>query len=134
MASIRAETTIDAPPEQVWDALRAWGKPHEVLVPGFVVDTKLDGEDRIVTFFTGVTLREVLIDLDDERRRLAWSIVDGPYTHHNGVAEVHAADDGTAHFVWTTDLLPDEAAERTREMMEAGTARVKETLEAGRNV
>lgn len=33
-------------------------------------------------------------------------------------------------FVWLADLLPHEAAERTREMMERGTAVLKATLEA----
>jgi carbon monoxide dehydrogenase subunit G len=128
MASIRSETSIDVPPEQAWDALRDWGAVHERLVPGFVVDARLDGDDRIVTFFTGTTVRELLIDLDDEARRLVWSVVDGPYTHHNGVAQIFAEGDGT-RFVWVADLLPHEAAEGTREMMARGTAVVKETLE-----
>jgi hypothetical protein len=53
MASIRKERTIEATPEAVWDALSDWGAIHERLVPGFVVDARLDGEDRIVTFFNG---------------------------------------------------------------------------------
>jgi uncharacterized protein YndB with AHSA1/START domain len=129
MASIRTETLIDAPVEDVWDALRDWGAPHERLVRGFVVDTRLDGEDRLVTFFTGTTVREVLVDCDDEARRLAWTIVDGPYRHHNGVARVIAEGDRT-RFSWESDLLPDELAETTRAMMERGTAAVKETLES----
>jgi hypothetical protein len=130
MAHVRTETLIDATPEAVWGALRDWGAPHERLVPGFVVETQLDGPDRIVTFFNGVSAREVLIDLDDDARRLAWSIVDGPYTHHNGVAQVFAEGERT-RFVWISDLLPEEMADRTREMMELGTATVKKTLEAG---
>jgi uncharacterized protein YndB with AHSA1/START domain len=129
MASIRKEIAVEAPPEQVWDALRDWGALHERLVPGFVVDTKLDGEDRIVTFFNGATVREILIDRDEEARRLAWSIVDGPYTHHNGVAQVFAEGDGRCRFVWTADLLPDAAAGPTAEMMERGAEVVKETQE-----
>ena len=62
MASIRTETVIDAPPEQVWAALREWGALHERLVPGFVTDTRLDGNDRIVTFADGAVVREVLVD------------------------------------------------------------------------
>ncbi|HEX3563680.1 MAG TPA: SRPBCC family protein, partial [Solirubrobacterales bacterium] len=85
MASIRKEIQIDAPPEKVWDAVRDFGALHERLVPGFVTDCRMDGEDRIVTFASGAVVREVLIDLDDEQRRLVWSIVDGPYRHHNGV-------------------------------------------------
>jgi uncharacterized protein YndB with AHSA1/START domain len=129
MASVRAETLIDASPQAVWDALRDWGAVHERLVPGFVVDTQLDGEDRIVTFFNGASAREVLIDADDDARRLAWSIVDGPYSHHNGVAQVFADGERT-RFVWVADLLPEEMADRTREMMELGTATIKKTLEA----
>jgi carbon monoxide dehydrogenase subunit G len=130
LASIRKERKIDAAPEDVWDALRDWGAVHERLVPGFVVGTELDGEDRIVTFFNGAVAREVLIDLDEESRRLVWSVVDGPYSHHNGAAQVHPDGDGGTLFVWTADLLPNEAAEPTAAMMERGVETVKQTLEA----
>jgi hypothetical protein len=130
MASIRKERKIEAAPEDVWDALRDWGALHERLVPGFVVDTRLDGEDRIVTFFNGAVAREVLIDLDDESRRLVWSVVEGPYTHHNGAAQVFPGDDGGTLFVWTADLLPNDAAGPTDAMMERGVETVKQTLEA----
>jgi carbon monoxide dehydrogenase subunit G len=106
LASIRKEIEIDADPDQVWAALRDFGAVHERLVPGFVVDARLDGDDRIVTFFNGSVLREVLIDLDDDARRLVWSIVDGPYTHHNGSAQVFASDEDRTRFVWVTDLCP----------------------------
>lgn len=131
MASIHKERTIAASPDEVWAALRDWGALHERLVPGFVVDAKLDGDDRIVTFFNGAVARERLIDLSEEDRRLAWSIVDGPYTHHNGVAQVFASGDGTARFVWVADLLPNDLAQITGELMERGIDVVKQTLEAG---
>jgi uncharacterized protein YndB with AHSA1/START domain len=130
MASIRKEVLIDAPPAGVWDALRDWGAIHQRLVPGFVVDARLDGEDRIVTFFNGAEMREVLVDRDEDARRLVWSIVDGPYTHHNGVAQVFAEGEDRSRFVWTADLLPDAAAAPTGEMMEKGIGVVKQTLES----
>ena len=130
MASIRVEREIAASPEDAWDALRDWGAIHKRLVPGFVVDTELDGPDRIVTFFNGAVMREVLIDLDEESRRLVWSIVDGPYTHHNGAAQVLDGGDGGTLFVWTADVLPDETAAVTREMMEKGIETVRRTLES----
>jgi uncharacterized protein YndB with AHSA1/START domain len=129
VATVRVERTIDAGPEEVWDALRDWGAIHERLVPGFVTAAKLDGEDRIVTFFNGAVVRELLVDVDEEERRLVWSVVDGPYTHHNGAAQVFAEGDGT-RFVWTADLLPDEAAAPTAEMMERGVEVLKQTQEA----
>ena len=130
MTSIHRETLIDARPEDVWSALRDWGALHERLVPGFVADTRLDGDDRIVTFGSGLVVRERLIALDDDSRRLVWSVIDGPYTHHNGAAQVFAADDGKTRFVWTADLLPDELAESTGAAMTLGTATVRKTLEA----
>jgi uncharacterized protein YndB with AHSA1/START domain len=130
MASIRKEIMIDASPEDVWAAVRDWGALHERLVPGFVVDARLEGDDRIVTFFNDVVLRERLIDLNDDARRLVWSIVDGPYKHHNASAQVFPEDEGRARFVWIADLLPNDLAERTGMMMEQGTDTVKKTLEA----
>jgi carbon monoxide dehydrogenase subunit G len=129
MASIRKEISIDATPEDVWAAVRDWGALHERLVPGFVVDTRLDGEDRIVTFFEGTVVREVLVDLDDDARRLAWSVVDGPYAHHNASAQVFPDGESGSRFVWLADLLPNELAARTAEMMGQGTSVVKQTLE-----
>jgi uncharacterized protein YndB with AHSA1/START domain len=130
MASIRKEILIDASPQDVWEAVRDWGALHERLVPGFAVDTRLDGEDRIVTFGNGTVLRERLVDLDDDARRLVWSIVDGPYTHHNASAQVFSEGENGARFVWLADLLPNELADGTGQAMEQGTNVVKQTMEA----
>src|ERR1700730_16370866 len=130
MACIRKEILIDASPEDVWAAVRDWGALHEGLVPAFVTDTQLDGEDRIVTFFNGAVVREVLIDLDDETRRLAWSITGGPYTHPNASAQAISEGESEPKFLWTADLLPNELATTTAEMMQQGTNVVKKTLEA----
>jgi uncharacterized protein YndB with AHSA1/START domain len=133
MATIRIETTIAAAPEDVWDALRDFGALHTRLAPGFAIDTRVDGRDRLVTFFTGNVLRERLITRDDEARRLVWSVVDGPYEHHNGAAQAFAAGDGATRFVWTADLLPDAAAPRTRELMQRGAETIRQALESARS-
>ncbi len=130
MASIRKEIVIDARAERVWDALRDWGGLHLRLVPGFATDARLDGEDRIVTFFNGSVLRERLVDLDDGARRLVWSIVDPPYTHHNGSAQVFADGAERSLFVWIADFLPSELAARAAELMEQALGVVKQTLES----
>ncbi len=129
MASIRKEILIQASPAEVWAAVRDWGSLHQRLAPGFAVDVCLDGADRIVTFANGAVLRERLVDLDDEARRLVWSIVDGPYAHHNASAQVFVEGDAAARFVWIADLLPEELAAATGQAMEQGTKVVKQTLE-----
>jgi len=130
MASIRKEIVIDASAESVWDALRDWGALHVRLVPGFATDARLDGEDRIVTFSGGNVLRERLVDCDDEARRLVWSIVDPPYTHHNASAQVFADGADRSLFVWIADLLPHELATRTAPLMEHALSVIKRTLES----
>jgi hypothetical protein len=130
MASIRKEIVIDASAERVWDALRDWGALHLRLVPGFATDARLDVEDRIVTFFNGSVLRERLVDLDDDVRRLVWSIADPPYTHHNASAQVFADGTDRTRFVWTADLLPNELAGRAAPLMEHALRVIKRALES----
>ena len=71
MASIRKEILIKARSEDVWEAIRDFGALHQRLVPGFVTDCRVEGEARIVTFANGMVARELLVDLDDQARRLA---------------------------------------------------------------
>ena len=129
MASIRKEITIDARPEDVWDALRDVGALHIRLVPGFVVDTKLEDGARIVTFGNGMVARELIVDLDDDARRLVWSVVGGRFTHHNASAQVFPEGDHRSRFVWIADLLPNALAGDIAGLMEQGTAVLKKTLE-----
>jgi len=130
MASIRRAIVIDASPERVWDALRDWGALHERLVPGFATDARLDGQDRIVTFSGGGPLRERLVDLDDDARRLVWSIADPPYSHHNASAQVFAHGRGRSLFVWVADFLPNELTGRVAPLIEQALGVIKRTLES----
>jgi hypothetical protein len=50
---------------------------------GFVVETHLGGEDRILTFLNATVGREFIQDVDGQRRRLVWSVADGTDTHVN---------------------------------------------------
>jgi carbon monoxide dehydrogenase subunit G len=133
MASIIKEVTIDARPDDVWAAVRDFGALHERLVPGFVVNCRLDGQDtRIVTFFNGVVAREILIGIDDAARRLAYSVVESPlgFTHNSASVEVFTEGEGQARLAWITDLLPDDLAARTTELMDFGIGVIKQTMEA----
>ena len=74
MASIHKDIPLAAPANDVWDAVRDFGALHTRLVPGFVLDTRLDGEARIVSFANGTVARELLVDCDEARRRLVYAI------------------------------------------------------------
>jgi len=128
MASIRREARIDACAETAWSALRDVGALHTRLVPGFVVDTVLEEGARVVTFGNGMVARELIVDVDDEQRRVAWSVVGGRMTHHNASAQVIPEGAG-CRFVWIADLLPHELAPMITTMIEQGMAVIKKTLE-----
>ena len=130
MASIRRESFIDACPDTAWAALRDVGALHTRLVPGFVVDTKLEDGARVVTFGNGMVARELIVDCDDDSRRVAWSAVGGQLTHHNASAQVFADGDGRSRFVWIADLLPHELSPAIAGMMDQGLAVIKRTLES----
>jgi carbon monoxide dehydrogenase subunit G len=131
MASIHREILIDVPPAAAWDALRDLGALHTRLVPGFVVDTKLEPGARIVTFGNGVVARELIVDVDEQARRVAWSSVGGVMTHHNASAQVFADGNGT-RFVWIADLLPDTVAPTIAGMIDMAMPIIKRTLEGRR--
>jgi uncharacterized membrane protein len=129
MATIRRTIEIDVPITAVWDAVRDFGALHTRLAAGYATATQLEGEDRVVTFVNGSVYRERFISSDDEQRRLAWTIVDGPWTHHNGSVELFAESNRRTRFVWTTDLLPHEAADATAEAVDQACRQIKITLE-----
>jgi len=130
MASIRREIVIEASPERIWDAVRDVGAVHERLAPGFVVDTRLQPGARVVTFANGLVARELIVDVDDEARRLAWAVVGSPrLTHHNASMQVFDDGDRGSRVVWIADLLPNEIAGTIAAMIEEGLGAMKKTLE-----
>ncbi|HCT80573.1 MAG TPA: MxaD family protein [Micromonosporaceae bacterium] len=133
MASIYQEIQIAAAPDDVWAAVRDVGAAHKRLVPGVLTDAYIEegGAARIVTFANGAVVRELLVNIDDDARRFAYAVVDGPLNllHHNASMQVFDDGHGGSRFVWTTDVLPDSAAARVRELVEQGSRVIKQTLE-----
>jgi carbon monoxide dehydrogenase subunit G len=125
MATIYREFTVSASPEAAWDAVRDVGAIHARLVRGFVTDTVLDGAARTVTFANGFVVREEIVAIDDEHRRLAYRATGGRAAHHNASLQVLPPPGGGAKLLWITDLLPDSA-----QMVEAGVAAMQATLGA----
>jgi uncharacterized protein YndB with AHSA1/START domain len=130
MATIHKEMLIAAPVEHVWAAVRDIGAIHTRFAREFVVDTRVEGTCRVVTFANGMVVREQIVDIDDRGRRLAYSIVDGELRHHNASFQVFPVGHGRSRLVWLADLLPDTLADRVDGFMEQGCAAITRTLEA----
>lgn len=129
MATIHIDIAVAAPAAAVWDAIRDYGALHTRLVPGFVVDTRLEGDSRIVTFGNGMVARERIVSLDEASRRFAYGVVSERLVHHSASNQVLDQGDGGCRFVWIADVLPDAAAEGMAAMMRQGAAVLKATAE-----
>src|SRR3954447_4013137 len=108
MASLHKDIPLDAHADDVWAAVRDFGAVHQRLVPGFVLDARLDGDARIVTFANGTVARELLVDCDDARRRLVYAVISERVKQHSASVQVFADGDGRSRMVWIADVLPDE--------------------------
>ncbi|KQV53508.1 polyketide cyclase [Pelomonas sp. Root1217] len=136
MASIHREILVDVPAATLWDAMRDPGALHTHLVPAFVIECRLDGntsgeQARELRFTNGMTVRELIIDIDDDRRRIAWSAVGGRLTHHNASTQIFDLGDTRCRVVWIADLLPHALAPAIATMIEAGLQAMKAHAEKG---
>lgn len=141
MTTIRKDIPLKTPAAQVWDVIRDVGAIHTRLAPGFVVDTRMeegarapDGTGsrpfaRVVTFANGHVARELIVTVDEESKRLVYSVVGGSATHHNSSFQVIPTANGQTSLVWITDVLPDNVATPLSAMIDAGSAVIQRTLD-----
>jgi hypothetical protein len=128
MATIVKEFSLRAGAEAVWDALRDFGALHTRLVPGFVADTKLDGDVRTVTFANGSVAQEYLVSTDNTAHRLVYGIAPNERIRHYSAAAQVFTDGAQARFVWTVDVLPNELAPHISSQVDLGVAAMQKAF------
>ena len=128
MASIQKDILIDAPPAEVWAAVRDFGAVHTRLAPGFVLEARLEGDARILTFANGSIAREQLVDCDEARRRLVYAIASERVSHYNASLQVTDDGDRRSRMIWIVDLLPNEIAPYIDGQMDRGALAVQKAL------
>lgn len=128
MATHREDILTNASPAAVWAAIRDIGALHTRLVPGFVVDTRLEPGARLVTFGNGLVVREIIVTIDETARRLVWTAEGGRTTHYNASAQV-VDEKFHTRVIWQSDFLPDAMAGEIGAAMKAGAAVMKKTLD-----
>jgi hypothetical protein len=128
MASLKRELILHNSAERVWAALRDFHAVDTRVAPGFVTESKADGNARNISFANGTSAREELVDSDDAQRRLVYAIANERLTHYNAAVQVIAEAQG-CRFVWTVDMLPNALAPYVSEQMDAAVKVMKPTLE-----
>lgn len=129
MVTILRDVLVNLPVESVWARLRQVGEAHE-LFAGVLVDGRIEGDLRTVTFANGMVVTEQILGVDEASMRVAYSVVDGPFARHAASMQVVGEGAGS-RVVWFSDLKPDVLAEMVTPLMEAGLAALKRNLEGG---
>ena len=130
MASVWWEEPIAVPAERAWGALRRVDMAHKLFSP-VLVDGTMDGNIRTVTFANGIVARERIVAVDDERRRIAYSVLGDRFDHHSASMQIVPVDQSSCRFVWISDFLPDERAQLVQALMEQGSRALAKNIEAG---
>src|SRR3979409_112888 len=105
MASIHKDIPLDASAAEVWAAVRDFGRPHQRLVPGFVLDARLEGDARVVTFANGTVARELLVSCAVAGRRLVYAVISERVNQHSASVQVLADGDTRSRLIWIVDVL-----------------------------
>lgn len=131
MATAREEIAVDASAAAAWAAI-ADVAATDRLFPGVLTGCRLEDGARLVTFANGLVVRELIVDVDPVRRRLAYAAVGGSLTHHHATLQVDAHGAG-CRIVWQADFLPASAAPRVAGLMAQGAQAMKAALSGARD-
>ena len=129
MASGKAEASIARNPDDVWKLVREFGGLADFM-PG--VDTcTVEGDVRTVGTM-GISVKEQLRDLDDDTRRISYSVIESPMKNmvsHLATIAVDAEGVGT-HLTWTVEVEPDELLSLFEGIYEGSVVALKDQLES----
>jgi hypothetical protein len=122
---------IETSADDVWKVIGEFATGPSRMAPGFVVDTEAEGDERTVTFADGTVVRERRVTVDDDARRIVYSIVGGVIEPEHDNASMQVVPDGErrCRLLWLRDVLPDELAKPIAESMSQGLTVIKQTLD-----
>lgn len=128
MATIHREFDVEASADAAWAALRDVRRINELIT--FLGEVTVDGDRRTCELGDQGTLDELIVSVDDERRRLAYSIRQSPFgfTHHHASMQVEPNGGGGARFIWTSDVKPDATAPALAEAVDGAVESLRATL------
>jgi carbon monoxide dehydrogenase subunit G len=128
MADGKAEVSIDASPDEVWKLIRDFGTLDEWM-PG-VESCTLDGDVRTIGMM-GIEIKEQLRTLDDDKRVLAYSVVESPMgqdLQHTATLTVTPEGNGS-HVTWAVEVTPDELLAMFLPVYEGSIGEIKKKVE-----
>jgi hypothetical protein len=132
MTSIIREFAIGADPEKAWAALSNVGAVNELIT--FLGPVTLDGDVRKVDMGEYGVIEELIVSVDDDLRRVAYSVQKSPWdlAHHHSTMQILPPGDGAdgAVMSWVVDLLPESAADEFASGLDGAVEAIKQSLSA----
>lgn len=125
MATINLQTTLKVSPDELWARVKDVGAISEML--DVITDSSLDGHKRTCTMADGGQLDETILSIDNDHRRVAYSITASPFPIevHAASMQVSDARRGKSTFRWITDVKPDEMADALAPIFEGEIAQLE---------
>lgn len=116
---------IDA--DEAWRRLADLGAVDRLL--SFLSSVELDGDHRRCFHADGSVHEELILDVDPERRRVAYAVVDSSMkmTHHSASMQLEQSQDGLV-LVWTTDFLLASLTPTLTALADQGVTSIQQAL------
>ena len=105
MASGKSEVSIERSPDDIWKLVRQFGALADYM-PGVETCT-VDGDVRTLQMM-GIEIKEQLREVDDDTRRLTYSVVESPMTNmvsHEATIAIDPEGSGS-HLTWSVEVEP----------------------------
>ncbi|HEU5342179.1 SRPBCC family protein [Edaphobacter sp.] len=131
MASIYRDAVIDVSADTAWAALQDVGAADRPFA-GVLTGCTLEGDVRTVTFANGMVAKERIVTVDDGHRRVVYSTLNEVFLHHSASMRIVPMGERQCRFIWISDVLPEQAAERIAPLVDAGCLAIKKNLESGK--
>lgn len=128
MADGKAEISINCNPDDAWKLVRQFGNLDEWM-PGVETCT-LDGDVRTIGMM-GIEIKEQLKTLDDDNRRISYSVVESPMGNlesHLATIAIDPEGSGT-HLTYSVEVSPDELLGLFLPVYEGSVVEIKKKLE-----
>jgi len=128
MATVQKIIDIEASIDAVWKKIANVGSISDLV--GFISESHLDGDIRVCKMTDGGVLKERIISVDNELRRVAYCITHSPLDFEFHAASMQVVPNGKgASLIWTTDIRPDSMAEQIDPIFEDAVPSIKTALE-----
>jgi carbon monoxide dehydrogenase subunit G len=129
MADGKAEVSIDRSPDEVWKLLREFGGLDDWM-PG-IESCVVDGDVRTLQTM-GIEIKEQLRSLDDDQRRISYSVVESPMGNlESHLATISVDPEGSgSHVTWAVEVVPDDLLALFLPVYEGSVVELKKQLES----